>query len=140
MVSSPCAGCRHSDAAPKTPAFAAGVAVVLLVLLSACGSSADRSLFQADSSVEVPDYSYVIPAGAGDAIDRGESLDILPRELNVRVGELLELVNQDDRGHLVGPFFVGAGETTRQRFTAPGTFLGVCTVHPSGEIVLTVTE
>ena len=70
----------------------------------------------------------------------GEPLDILPQALDVSVGELFELINEDDRGHLVGPFYVGAGETLRQRFSAPGTFIGACSVHPSGEIVLTVTE
>lgn len=86
------------------------------------------------------DYSFTIPEGSGEAIDRGEPLDILPQSLEVQVGEVLELVNQDDRGHLIGPFFVGAGETLRQRFNAPGSFIGACTVHPSGEFVLTVVE
>jgi hypothetical protein len=49
-------------------------------------------------------------------------------------------VNEDDRGHLVGPFFVGKGETLRQRFADTGTFVGRCSVHPSGEILLNVTE
>ena len=53
---------------------------------------------------------------------------------------MLELINLDSRGHLVGPFFVGKGETLRQRFNAPGTFIGECSVHDSGEIVLTVAE
>jgi plastocyanin len=56
----------------------------------------------------------------------------------VTVGETIEIVNEDDRGHLVGPFFVGAHETLTQRFTAPGEFIGACTVHPSGELVLRV--
>ena len=52
---------------------------------------------------------------------------------------MIEIENEDDRGHLVGPFFVGAGETLRQRFSSPGEFTGECTVHPSGQITLTVT-
>lgn len=54
------------------------------------------------------------------------------------MGEVIEIVNEDDRGHLVGPFFVGANETLTQRFASEGTFIGNCTVHPSGEITLTV--
>lgn len=114
--------------------------VVLALTLAACGSSGNDPLVTEDASSDAADYSYTIPAGAGEAIDRGEPLDILPAELDAKVGELLELVNLDDRGHLVGPFYVGKGETLRQRFNAPGTFIGACSVHPSGEITLTVTE
>ena len=114
--------------------------VLLATTLSACGSDEPEPLFREDGSNGAVDYSYTIPAGSGDAIDRGEPLEILPQALEARVGEVLELVNQDDRGHLVGPFFVGAGETLRQRFNAPGSFIGACTVHPSGEFVLTVVK
>lgn len=116
------------------------VIIIILGLVAGCASDDPPGLFSGDSSAGVADYHYVIPAGSGDAIDRGESLDVLPAELTVRVGEVIELVNDDDRGHLVGPFFVGRGETMRQRFTDPGTFIGECSVHPSGEIVLSVTE
>ena len=116
------------------------LAVVLVLMAAACGSDEPAPLFSDDRAAETPDYSFTIPAGSGDAIDRGESLDLLPQELDVTVGEVLELVNLDDRGHLVGPFFVGKGETVRQRFNAPGTYVGECSVHESGEIVLTVTE
>ena len=114
--------------------------LTLTMLVAGCGSNEPAPLVVDDGSAEVPDYSYTIPVGAGEAYDRGEPLDILPGNLNVRVDELFELVNLDDRGHLVGPFFVGKGETLRQRFNAPGTFIGMCSVHPSGEIVLTVSE
>lgn len=116
------------------------VLIAVMLLAAGCGSDDPAPLFATDGSDGVPDYSYTIPAGAGEAIDRGEALDILPRELDVKVGELFELINLDDRGHLVGPFFVGKGETLRQKFNAPGTFIGACSVHPSGEIVLTVVE
>ncbi len=118
----------------------AGVMMAVALLLTACGSGDLGPLLRDDGSDAAADYSYVIPAGAGEAIDRGEPLEILPQALDVRVGELFELINLDDRGHLVGPFFVGAGETLRQRFNAPGTFIGACSVHPSGELILTVVE
>ena len=54
------------------------------------------------------------------------------------VGDTIRIENQDDRGHTVGPFFVGANETLTQRFSTPGEFEGVCTVHPSGQLVLIV--
>ncbi|MDJ0925130.1 MAG: hypothetical protein QNJ77_11265 [Acidimicrobiia bacterium] len=118
----------------------AGLLFALIGVLAACGSGDPEPLVREDSSVDAADYSYTIPAGSGEALDRGEPLEILPQTLEVRVGEVFEMVNEDDRGHLVGPFFVGAGETLRQRFNAPGQFIGACTVHPSGEFVLTVIE
>lgn len=122
-----------------------GTVIVVLISLvvlavAGCGSKEPEGLFAGDESQDVPDYSFTIPAGSGEAIDRGEPLDILPAEMTVKTGEVIEIVNLDDRGHLIGPFFVGKGETTRQRFTAPGTFVGECTVHPSGQITLVVTE
>ena len=112
-------------------------AALLIAATAACGSDPDG--IQLEEATTPADYSFTIPEGAGEAYDRGEPLEILPAELDVSVGDVIEIVNHDDRGHLVGPFFVGAGETLRQRFASPGEFVGVCTVHPSGELALVVT-
>ena len=91
-----------------------------------------------DATADAYDYDYDIPPGTGDRFDRGEVIEIIPAELEVNVGEVLRIVNRDDRDHLIGPFFVGAGETLVQRFSSPGEFEGLCTVHPSGEFILKV--
>jgi plastocyanin len=116
------------------------VALVLaFVAVAGCGSDASSDpASEAIDSVEAATYEYVIPQGAGEALDAGTPLTILPAELEVQVGETIRIVNEDDRGHSVGPFFVGANETLTQRFSSPGEFVGVCTVHPSGEFVLVV--
>ncbi|MEM8904557.1 MAG: hypothetical protein AAGA17_10845 [Actinomycetota bacterium] len=119
-----------------------GLALVLAMVLSlvACGDDDAESFGLDDAAADdAPDHAFTIPVGAGEAFDRGEPMEILPADLDVRVGDVLVIVNEDDRGHLVGPFFVGAGETLRQRFASPGEFIGICTVHPSGEITVTVT-
>ncbi|TFH13281.1 MAG: hypothetical protein E4H05_11230 [Acidimicrobiales bacterium] len=116
------------------------VALILaLATVAGCGSDASSDpASEAVDSVDVATYEYVIPQGAGEALDAGTPLTILPAELEVQVGETIRIVNEDDRGHSVGPFFVGANETLTQRFSSPGEFVGVCTVHPSGEFVLVV--
>lgn len=116
------------------------VAVGVGLTLVACGSGDDATepATEAIEAVDAATYEFVIPVGAGEALDAGTPLEILPAELEVRVGETIRIVNDDDRGHSVGPFFVGANETLTQRFSSPGEFVGVCTVHPSGQIVLTV--
>lgn len=121
--------------APRLP----GLLIVMAMAIAACGGGSD-AIRTEDAGGSGADHAFTIPAGAGEAFDRGEPLEILPGEMTVAVGEVIEIVNQDDRGHLVGPFFVGAGETLRQRFASPGEFVGVCTVHPSGELVLVVHE
>jgi plastocyanin len=123
-------------------AVALAAAVLLPGLLLGCGDDGgDGDPGVAPAAADEPaTYEYVIPAGAGEALDAGEPLEILPAELDVMVGETIRIVNDDDRGHNVGPFFVGAGETLSQRFSSAGEFVGVCTVHPSGQIVLVVSE
>lgn len=116
----------------------AAVAVLGVAGCSGDGSAAPGFADQ-EASPDAATYSYTIPLGAGEALDAGTPLEILPAELNARVGQTIEIVNLEDRGHSVGPWFVGEGETVRQEFTSPGTFEGVCTVHPSGELVLNVT-
>lgn len=120
----------------------AGVAVVLAGALGAasagCGDDTSQPQTEQVSNSETATLEYVIPVGAGDAVDAGTPLDVLPAELEVNVGDTIRIENQDDRGHTIGPFFVGADETLTQRFSTPGEFAGVCTVHSSGELVLIV--
>ncbi len=122
-----------------------GVLVAVSLGVVACGGDDDGASSPGVKSVEAAGadtatYEFVIPPGAGEALDAGEPLEILPGTLEVTVGETISIVNDDDRGHNIGPFFVGAGETLTQRFSSPGEFVGVCTVHPSGQLVLIVDE
>ena len=109
-------------------AFALGAA-------AGCGDDPSQPATVAVTVSEAATFEYVIPAGAGEALDAGTPLEILPAELQANVGDTIRIENQDDRGHTVGPFFVGANETLTQRFSTPGEFEGVCTVHPSGQLV-----
>lgn len=85
-------------------------------------------------------YEYVIPPGAGDALAAGEPLRIVPGRFEAKVGESVRIVNNDRQGHNVGPWYVGPNETLFQKFTSPGVYEGLCTVHPSGAMILEVTE
>jgi len=114
--------------------------MALPLAAAGCGGGGDDGFkLQGADDATNADYHYVIPAGAGQAAIEGSPIEVLPAEMDVHVGDVIEIVNDDDRGHLVGPFFVGAGETMRQEFASPGVFEGVCSVHPSGQIVITVT-
>ena len=117
-------------------ALTAGVAIGATVL----DSDPARPGLIAGEDDGTADHDYLIPAGTAERIDAGERIDILPAELEVSVGETIRIVNDDNRGHVVGVFYVGAGETLTQTFTAPGQLTGECTVHSSGVFTLTVVE
>jgi plastocyanin len=130
---------RHERRRSLHPAVALVLTSACTVgVVAGCGDDASQPATEAVSVAEAATFEYVIPAGAGEALDAGTPLEILPAELQVNVGDTIRIENQDDRGHTVGPFFVGANETLTQRFSTPGEFVGVCTVHPSGELVLIV--
>ena len=116
------------------------IAVGAMLVLAACGADEDGALIEAGDASAVADYLYVISEGTADRLANGEQVEIIPGSLEVRVGEVIRVVNEDTEGHFVGIFFVGAGETVTQRFASPGEFEGNCTIHPSGRLVLTVRE
>lgn len=124
----------------RVPSLALVLVVALLGLVAVgCGDDGGGGPAVEDAGAGAADLEYTIPEGAGEAVDRGRPLEILPARLDVEVGDVLEIVNEDSRGHLIGPFFVGARETLRQRFSSEGTYEGECTVHPSGKIVVVVS-
>ena len=92
------------------------------------------------SGLDAYDYEYVIPVGTADRIAAGEEIAIVPADLTVTLGESIRIVNDDEQGHQVGAFYVGAGETLSQRFGSTGVFENECTVHPSGAFRLTVLD
>ena len=118
------------------------VLVAGMLAVGACGSDSDSSgpgLTNSDIAGAAT-YEYTVPQGAGEALDAGKPLEIVPQRMEVTVGETIRIVNLDERGHNIGPWFVGAGETLNQTFSSAGEFEGVCTVHPSGQLVLVVSE
>jgi plastocyanin len=107
--------------------------------MSSCAQSTARTPgINAAEAEAIPDYDYLIPLGTGAKLDAGERVEIIPADLKVKVGEVLRIINEDDRGHVIGAFYVAAGETLRQRFASPGVLAGDCSVHPSGSFTLTV--
>ncbi len=55
------------------------------LMISACGNDGGSDpATQAMDDSEAATYEYVIPAGAGEALDAGTPLEILPAELEVQ--------------------------------------------------------
>lgn len=114
--------------------------VALVLTLSGLACEPGEQPFAVEPVTGAADHEFVIPRGTGELIDRGEDPRIFPRRMVARVGEVIRIVNHDDRGHVVGPFYVGRRESTTQRFASPGTYWGECSAHPSGEFEVTVTR
>ncbi|HEX7094443.1 MAG TPA: hypothetical protein VF183_01075 [Acidimicrobiales bacterium] len=117
-----------------------GIVLGVAVVLAGCrGDDAEPSPTVVNVVSSYADHDYVIPRGTADRIASGEKVIILPKELRARVGQVIRIENRDTRGHMLGPFYVGAGETLTQMFTSPGTYTGTCTIDPSGEMTLVVS-
>ena len=112
--------------------------IISILLVGIVGLAAAGCGGSDDAGPEEPTYSFLIPAGSADRIEQGETLDILPRELVAQLNETVIIVNEDDEAHILGPWFVGPGETLRQRFTTEGVFEDSCSVHPSGRFTVVV--
>lgn len=103
-------------------------------------NSTDSLQVASADDVTAFEHDYTIPPGTADRIEAGEEVEVVPRELTVQVGESIRIVNHDDVGHVVGVFYVGAGETITKRFTSPGELTNECTVHSDGVFTLRVEE
>lgn len=103
------------------------------------GAGSGLDITSADDETEF-EHEYVIPAGTAARIEAGEQIAIVPAELVVQVGEAIRIVNEDDADHVVGVFFVAAGESLTQRFNSVAVLEGECSVHPSGSFRLRVVE
>jgi hypothetical protein len=78
------------------------------------------------------DHEFVVPAGTGATLDAGGSVELLPRDLEVHVGDRIVVVNEDGRAHDVGPWTVPAGDTFTFRFTQVGRYDSHCSLHAGG--------
>lgn len=79
-----------------------------------------------------------IPPGTAARMEAGEQVQLLPRILEVSVGDRLEIHNRDTVTHEIGPYLLSSGRSLRQTFTSPGTIEGYCSLHDSGAITIVV--
>lgn len=74
-------------------------------------------------------YSYVIPPGAQAKIDQGlPDGTNMPDYLELRVGDTLEVDNQDSAGHTYSFLVMRPGEKVKYKFRTKGIFVGECTI------------
>jgi hypothetical protein len=113
--------------------------VVAVVSMTSGGGSKGASLGTLSPDSVSPDIDIVIPAGTAARLRAGETLTIIPSPLDVKVGQVIRIRNEDIASQDLGPFRVGAGQTLVQRFNSAGTLEGVCAIHPSGRLVVNIS-
>ena len=107
--------------------------VVALGALAVLGAGALTLVITRDSPLPPGvDHAFVVPEGTATTLDAGGSVNILPRDLEVRVGDRIVVANEDTRNHAVGPWTVPAGDTFTFRFKAVGRYDSHCSLHQGG--------
>ena len=101
------------------------------------GLSATTEAVKADPEREL---WIVIPQGTQEMIQHGLAADVVPEEIRLVASGRNTLVirNNDITDHTIGPYFIRAGETVRQRFTQPATFVGTCSIRQQAEVSIIV--
>ena len=85
-------------------------------------------------------YSYTITKGTAAAVAAGSEVENpLPSELNVKIGDTLEVTNHDVATHTYTFLVLRAGETGRYTFKRTGVFEATCTVKGHETVMITVT-
>lgn len=85
-------------------------------------------------------FSYVIEAGTKELLDAGETPpNQPPTDLSLKVGDTLEVINNDVAVHSYSFITVRPGETGSYVFKTPGTYVGVCTIGSHTSVTITVT-
>jgi hypothetical protein len=116
-------------------------ACAVATLMVACGEDRTGEVRTSQlTGVDEATYEYTVPFGTGNRLDGGEVIELMPAELNVKVGESIRIQNLDTRDYMIGPFFVSAGQVLAMKFTHPGELSGVCVVGAGGAFVINVTE
>ncbi len=122
-----------------SPIRAIVVAAALLAPLSVAGCTSDTPAPTSTTVSAERTVRFDIPLGTIEKLGRVRSVDIMPTEVNLQVGDTLVIKNHDKDQVEVGPYLIRPGETIRQRFTRPQTIVGTCGLSTSGIVRIVVT-
>jgi hypothetical protein len=102
---------------------------VLTMFATACASD------HQPQTVEI-----VVPAGTQQRLEAGESVDVMPALLEMRVGDTLLIRNEDSVDQAVGPYFVAARDELRFTYGSPGRYEGYCPLSQGERYEIVVEE
>jgi hypothetical protein len=83
-------------------------------------------------------YTFEIPPGTAARRAAGETVEVLPVQLDLQVDDRLVVVNHDVAVHYVGAFPIAPGRRLDKRFTDAAALAGYCTLHAGGRLAINV--
>jgi hypothetical protein len=127
---------QHPEFVRRTLRFLAAAVLIPVLGMAgvSCGGS-DGASGHAPKVVEI-----VIPAGTQEKLNRGELVDVMPAELNFKVGDIIRIRNDDSVQQFAGPYLVQAGQQFELKFGAPGRYGGLCNLSGGATYSLVITE
>lgn len=115
------------------------IVVILISLVAMVVIMEGAYLLQKNETDRAPKtVQIVIPPGASQRVADGEQLDVLPANTVFVIGDVLEVVNQDDTDHQLGPIWVPPGSTGRIVLEEANKFSYSCSFAPSRYLGLDV--
>ena len=103
--------------------------VAVLLALAGCGSAhrtAPRTLL------------FVVPRGTTVKVAKGAKVEIMPAKLELHVGDVVRIRNDDGLPQSVGPYRVKGHSQVEVRYGSPGHFIGTCTFTRTGRYEIIV--
>lgn len=128
---------RHATSGPRLAAIAVVLGAALAPALS-CGEQQSTPATTQPEPVETTAppsnvvHEFVIPAGTAGRLAAGEDVGVIPRTLEVRVGDKIRVRNDDSEFARLGIFDVRPGETVSMAFNTPGPLEGIVFSDESG--------
>ncbi|MFN8016826.1 MAG: hypothetical protein U0P45_01750 [Acidimicrobiales bacterium] len=116
-----------------------GIPVLLAVVVVAVIVGAFAAMSAVANHHDAVTKTYTVPKGTAQKVYEGKTVDLMPAEVKLQVGDSLVIKNDDVETVTVGPFTVRAGETLTQTFRRPQTLIGECAISGSGSIRIEVT-
>lgn len=134
-----------SDDSPNTHSASAETVnhgagrLVIGLLAAAVLATVAFVTFSVVSRVDPSVHSFTIAAGTREILDAGGTPENPPPlTLKVRLGDTLEVTNNDSAIHTYAFLVLRPGETGRYVFRNRGVFSGQCTASDHGQITITV--
>lgn len=128
-----------TDPAEVQPGRGAGLRWVVLAAL-AVALAAGIVLVASNSDDGPPIVEVTVPPGTGSRLDAGEVVEVVADVLRVEPGGSIELVNGDERLHVLGSLRADAGETVRLAFATEGRYRLPTSLRSDGQVTVLVED
>ena len=97
-------------------------------------------LFLGQTAREPKTIQVSIPEGTAELVSRGEQPPSIPKDMTFVVGDTLEVVNQDNVDHQIGPLWIPPGTSASLVLGKPESLAYECSFQAGNYIGLDVRE